>query len=481
MQLKGLFEGVTEKKTVGGQTIFKGVATSLALDRHKEVVVPKGADLSNFMESPVLLSQHEHREAPIGMITSIEPGEEDIKFEFCFDEQDPDAVVLMNKVKNGFMRTFSIGFLPTKWVEQDALVDETGKMLESVELDVGDESKYKLDLSRYKATPRRVYTQWEMLEISLVSVPANPEAHVRMMAKELMENFEDADPAVKSFVEEEVNEKMSSLEAILKEFEKELEDYHINGAVASHSTKMVEGAWDGSMARARLAKWASSDSSGEKETMSWGKYARGFGWFDSGKKDAFGSYKLPHHDIRSGEFVGVRSGVTAAMAALLGARGGADIGGDGSAVHSHLSRHYRDMDMDPPEYGKSYTEDELVKINEGTWTKPMDEMEVAAVETPEAEVTPAPVSDDRISKLIEQIEQFKEMLETRAIGFNIKFETILESVSEISRALATKSAAPAAPAEPEAEEEVVVPEEESVVTSLKDVLSHYSTEAGAGN
>jgi len=73
------------------------------------------------------------------------------------------------------------------------------------------------------------------------------------------------------------------------------------------------------------------------------------------------------------------------------------------------------------------------------------------------------------------------MIETRAIGFNIKFETILESMSEITRALASKSAAPVAPpVEDEPELDVVEGTNAVLVTNLKDALAAYSG-AGAGN
>ena len=228
MQIKGIFEGATEKRTSDGRKIFKGVASSLALDRHREVVVPKGVNLTNFLENPVLMRQHEHREEPIGMLTSIDPNNENIPFEFVFDEADPEAARIMGKVERGMMKTFSIGFLPTKWVDQDELVDETGKMLESVELDVGDNTKYTLDMSRYKATPRRVYTQWELLEVSLVSIPANPEAQVRMIGKELVAAHAK-DSVDQSFMEAEFDEKMGSLASMLKEFVGFLKNYGVIG------------------------------------------------------------------------------------------------------------------------------------------------------------------------------------------------------------------------------------------------------------
>ncbi len=106
-----------------------------------------------------------------------------------------------------------------------------------------------------------------------------------------------------------------------------------------------------------MARWASSDGSGEKEKIDWEKYKEGFTWYDVENKENFGSYKLPHHDIVDGEFKVVWRGVAAAMAALLGARGGVDIpDSDWDACYRHLANHYEQFEKEPPE--KIYDDEE---------------------------------------------------------------------------------------------------------------------------
>ena len=109
--------------------------------------------------------------------------------------------------------------------------------------------------------------------------------------------------------------------------------------------------WGGAAARDRLAKWASSDGSGEKDKMDWAKYRKGFAWYDADNAESFGAYKLPHHDVKNDKLTLVWGGVKAAMGALLGSRGGASIpAGDRKAVYDHLAKHYKEFDKDPPEY-----------------------------------------------------------------------------------------------------------------------------------
>jgi len=78
---------------------------------------------------------------------------------------------------------------------------------------------------------------------------------------------------------------------------------------------------------------------------------RACAWFDSENPDVKGSYKLPHH--RPDGTV-VWHGVSAAMAVLMGGRGGVDLPAeDKRGVYNHLSKHYADFGKEPPEFGAS--------------------------------------------------------------------------------------------------------------------------------
>lgn len=72
-------------------------------------------------------------------------------------------------------------------------------------------------------------------------------------------------------------------------------------------------------------------------------------WYDSENPDVKGSYKLPHH--KASGHACVWKGVSAAMGAILGARGGVDIPeADKKKVYNHLSKHYADFEKTPPEF-----------------------------------------------------------------------------------------------------------------------------------
>jgi HK97 family phage prohead protease len=119
--------------------------------------------------------------------------------------------------------------------------------------------------------------------------------------------------------------------------------------------------WDADAARARVAKWASSDGSGDKDKIDWGKYRKAFVWYNSDEPENFGSYKLPIADVIDGKLMAVPRAIFAAAAAVQGARGGVNIpDSDIPAIKRHLERYYRKMDKEPPWAEKSSEMDMLL-------------------------------------------------------------------------------------------------------------------------
>ena len=80
-------------------------------------------------------------------------------------------------------------------------------------------------------------------------------------------------------------------------------------------------------------------------------------WFDSDKPELKTSHKLPHHKIdEDGTLKVFFRGVVAAGAVFAGARGGLNVPAkDRSGIASHLKRHYKQFDKEPPEALKSAT------------------------------------------------------------------------------------------------------------------------------
>lgn len=276
-------KGIVQKAENGEISV---VVTTEGVDRSGESIPLDSWDLSNFQKSPRMFVDHDYSVRSITGIWKnprIEGGA--LKMTPVFHEITDLAKATKSMVEQGFLDTTSVGFMRTK--------DKKGVVKN------------------------------ELLEVSWVGVPCNPDARVEhLMVKDIGKDEENA----------------------IEEF--------VKTAVPVHETpKMDEGVeWDGNKAEANIRAWASSDGSGAPETMDWEKYSKGFAWYDEANKETFGAYKLPHHDIVNGELEVNWSGVAAAMGALMGARGGVEIPDtDMQGVYNHLAEHYKQFDKEPPE------------------------------------------------------------------------------------------------------------------------------------
>lgn len=138
-----------------GSNTFEVVMTSGAVDRHGETVNPDGWDFTNYMNNPVVLYAHDYGSLPIGKVNDISrDGDKWIaKGVFAPEEASPMAGYVSKLYKAGFIKTVSVGFMP-------------------LELD-----------AEYNSLKQ------ELLELSFVPVPANPEA--LSLAKKLGLDIED--------------------------------------------------------------------------------------------------------------------------------------------------------------------------------------------------------------------------------------------------------------------------------------------------
>lgn len=101
--------------------------------------------------------------------------------------------------------------------------------------------------------------------------------------------------------------------------------------------------WDGDAAESRVREWAGAEDQPNE------KYRDAHVWYDSEKKENFGSYKLLIADVVDGRLVAVPRGVMAAGAVMQGSRGGVDLpAGDIDRVKSHLAKYYAKMDDTAP-------------------------------------------------------------------------------------------------------------------------------------
>ena len=134
------------------------------------------------------------------------------------------------------------------------------------------------------------------------------------------------------------------------------------GVVPYKATPAMEegAAWDGDSARKSLEGWASDGGDLDLDDSSQrSKYQQGFTFIhDDGTTLA--NYSLPHHEVVSGSLKVNRHGVSAAIAAVNGARGGVDMSeSERRGAYEHLAKHMKAMDLEPPEFRQSASRIEL--------------------------------------------------------------------------------------------------------------------------
>jgi cation transport regulator ChaB len=161
--------------------------------------------------------------------------------------------------------------------------------------------------------------------------------------------------------------------------------------------------------------------------------------------------KLPHH-LKDGRVVW--RGVVAAMAALLGARGGVDIPNeDKKKVYNHLVGHYKEFDKEPPEFhfengGSEVKELELVRREKEEIERRLKELEKVneelgkknmELEEEKKKLEKGGKRDEfekeylELKKKVEELESYKESKEIEAIENRINY--MVEETRQVSPAI----------------------------------------------
>jgi HK97 family phage prohead protease len=133
------------------------VSSTETVDRYGDIIRVAGWDTKNYMKNPVVLWSHKSTDPPIGRTISLKtesnPPALVQTVEFATKETYPFADQIFQLYKNGFLRSVSVGFRPT--ASPNMIRDDDG------------------DLTGFE------FTSQELLELSCVPLPANPDAVAR--------------------------------------------------------------------------------------------------------------------------------------------------------------------------------------------------------------------------------------------------------------------------------------------------------------
>jgi len=146
------FRDFQAKQTTQDKPI-KFVASTSSPDRYGDVVDQKGWDLSAYNRNPVVLFNHNPSQMPIGKGRAYVENEQ-LMLEVEFDQKDEMAKTIEQKVRDGYINAVSVGFQPSKTIARSSLPSD----------------------HPYHGKSGSYFQASELLEVSIVTIPANNEA-----------------------------------------------------------------------------------------------------------------------------------------------------------------------------------------------------------------------------------------------------------------------------------------------------------------
>lgn len=137
-----------EVKAIEGQPgVYEVMASTEAMDRQGDVLVSTGAQLDNYRRNPVVLWAHDYTRLPVAKTLDIQPVPGvglRATMEFAPNGVDPFIDAVRALWDGGFLNAASVGFQP----KAGTPIGNGGTR----------------------------YTSWDLLEFSIVPIPANPDA-----------------------------------------------------------------------------------------------------------------------------------------------------------------------------------------------------------------------------------------------------------------------------------------------------------------
>ena len=150
----------------GSRTVLATISTD-GIDRDGEVVSPKGMKATNFRRNPVVLLNHGKTSLPIGKALWIKPevdsdGRGKIKAKYFIHDKTEEARAVFGMLQDGILNSHSISFMSNHSTKPTTA-----------------EINKRADLKDAKL----IHRDWELLEFSVVTIPANPDAVTLAVSK----------------------------------------------------------------------------------------------------------------------------------------------------------------------------------------------------------------------------------------------------------------------------------------------------------
>ena len=153
------YEGNGEKEYEEKENdIFTFVVSTPEVDRYGTIIVPSGIDYTAYLANPIVLAQHDSDQWPIGRCLGFAMNGENLEATIQIECVTDEGKKLTKLINAGYVKAVSVGIIPTEYEEQTI---EGKKVI--------------------------VYTKSELVEFSVVSVPANRQALLKKSLKTLLQ------------------------------------------------------------------------------------------------------------------------------------------------------------------------------------------------------------------------------------------------------------------------------------------------------
>lgn len=140
--------------------IYTFVVSTPEVDRYGTIIIPSGIEYSAYLKNPIVLAQHNADEWPIGKCLGFAMNGENLEATLQLHRITEEACEVADLVAAGYVKAVSVGIIPTESEEQT--ID--GKKV-------------------------MIYTKSELVEFSVVSIPANRDALIKKSIKELFKSL----------------------------------------------------------------------------------------------------------------------------------------------------------------------------------------------------------------------------------------------------------------------------------------------------
>lgn len=156
---RSMDEDYHEDETYSQNDIWNVIVSTPEIDRYGTIIEPSGIDYTAYMSNPVVLAQHGADKFPVGKCLSLQLVEGNLEAQIQVECITEEGKNLNSLIGAGFVNAVSVGILP-KTTEERTIGEDKVK----------------------------AFTKSELIEFSIVSVPANRGALIKRDFKQLIQD-----------------------------------------------------------------------------------------------------------------------------------------------------------------------------------------------------------------------------------------------------------------------------------------------------